>query len=124
MGLKRKKETLMGQQQQQNLQSFFSFSMAKREADFLNCAVAVFRSCCFLWILFLPFLLLILACCCFWVAVQPPPTFPLTYANADTLLVGMSLPQGVPLRSNNSAYYLVVQGDGNLVLYTSPHFSR
>jgi hypothetical protein len=40
----------------------------------------------------------------------------------DTLLAGLSLPQGVPLRSKNGAYYLVVQGDGNLVGYTSSDF--
>lgn len=40
----------------------------------------------------------------------------------DTLLAGLSLPQGVPLRSKNGAYYLVVQADGNLVGYTSSDF--
>lgn len=39
-----------------------------------------------------------------------------------TLLAGLSLPQGVPLRSPNGAYHLVVQADGNLVLYVSQHF--
>ncbi len=53
---------------------------------------------------------------------DPKPLIPLTTTSADTLLVGMSLPQGIPLRSNNGAYYLVVQGDGNLVLYASSHF--
>ncbi len=40
----------------------------------------------------------------------------------DQLLAGLSLPQGVPLRSRNGAYFLVVQGDGNLVGYTSSDF--
>jgi hypothetical protein len=40
----------------------------------------------------------------------------------DTLLAGLSLPQGVPLRSENGAYFLVVQPDGNLVAYTSCDF--
>lgn len=39
-----------------------------------------------------------------------------------TLLAGLSLPQGVPLRSPNGAYHLVVQADGNLVLYVSQYF--
>jgi len=40
------------------------------------------------------------------------------------LLPGGSLPQEVPLRSANGAYFLVVQADGNLVGYTSCHFHR
>jgi len=40
----------------------------------------------------------------------------------DTLLAGLSLPQGVLLRSENGAYFLVVQPDGNLVGYTSCDF--
>jgi hypothetical protein len=40
----------------------------------------------------------------------------------DTLLASLSLPQGVPLCSPNGAYHLVVQADGNLVLYRSSHF--
>ena len=38
------------------------------------------------------------------------------------LVSGVSLPQDVPLRSANGAYFLVAQADGNLVGYTSCDF--
>ncbi len=41
----------------------------------------------------------------------------------DTLNMGQELVQGKFIRSPNEGYYLTMQTDGNLVLYTSKDFS-